>query len=73
MRSIVPWGAPMVGNYVTVGEAASKLGLSKGTVWKRIYRRSIPYHKIGSHLALVRFEDVAFTRAQEDKRKTVCS
>lgn len=47
--------------FVTITEAATLLGLSRGTVWKRVIRRKVPYRKVGN-VALIPLGDIQFRR-----------
>ena len=44
--------------YVTVRNAAKRIGISKRGVWARIYRRKLSTIRVGN-IALVKFEEVA--------------
>lgn len=53
-------------NYLTLGEVANKIRLSKSTIYKRTFSRSIPHFKMGNKLL---FDEDAIDKWLNDYRK----
>lgn len=53
-------------NYLTLEEVANKIRLSKSTVYKRTFSRSIPHFKMGNKLL---FDEDAIDKWLNDYRK----